>query len=193
MLEVRINRALLSGVTLAVLIAGGSAGCGVSVSTPRHPVLRSGSVPKPYVRFSPGEWTATGTILDTQAADARPGETIVRPWDFTRSCENRSCRTIFSRQTLYHREETPLDPRDGRYVAVFPPATVPCPHYPGEDAGTSQVYATFTLWRSANREVVYAIEHERYMGQQCGGGQTETVRWVAKRTNPTARMPAMGP
>jgi hypothetical protein len=152
-----------------------------------------GSVPRPYVRFSSGEWTATGTILDTQAVDARPGETIVRPWDFRRICENRSCRTIFSRQTLYSRDETPLEARGARYIADFPPQTTPCPHHLGEHAGTSQFYARFTLWWSLNHDLVYAMEHARYGGQQCGDGATETIRWVAKRTNPAAAIPATGP
>jgi hypothetical protein len=151
-----------------------------------------GSVPRPNVRFSTGQWTATGTILETQAVDARRGERIVRPWSFTRICEHRSCRTLFFRQTLYSREQTQLEAHSGRYFAAFPPETVPCPHYPGENAGTAEDYASFTLWWSANRHEVLALEHEHYVGRRCGGGN-ETIRWVARRTHPTARTPALGP
>jgi hypothetical protein len=183
----------LYGAALAVLVAGSSAGCGGIASTPltRQP-FQAGSVQRPDVQFAPGEWTATGTILETDAADARPGEDIVRPWDFRRICENHSCRTIFIRQTLYGPRETPLEARGGRYVGVFPPEPTPCPHYPGEDAGTSQNYSTFTLWWSANHQAVFAMEHERYVGRNCGGG-TESVRWTARRTNPSAAVPALGP
>lgn len=183
----------VSCLFVGALLAGASAGCGVSISTSVHHVVPPGSVPRPYVRFSSGEWTATGTILETHAADGRPGERIVRPWNFARICENHYCRTVFIRQTLYSQEETPLEAHGGRYVADFPPETTPCPHYPGEDAGTSQNYATFTLWWSANHKEVLAMEHEKYVGHDCGGGETETVRWVARRTDPAVPTPALGP
>lgn len=184
------DRARLYRTALLVLVAGSSAGCGTVGLTSAHPSPRPGSVARPRVQFAAGEWTATGTILEAQVADASSGEKIVRPWDFRKTCQRDSCGTVFLRQTLYGWEETPLVRTPRGYLAVFPPSSAPCPHYPGEDAGTSQDHATFTLEWSANRQEVIATEHERYVGNACGG--METVSWVAKPTNPDSP-PASGP
>jgi len=148
-------------------------------------------VPKPYVHFSTGAWTATGTALETHAVDVRPGEKLVRPWNFARRCANGACRTIFSRQTLYADEQAAVELHGRFYVARFPAERVPCPHYPGEDAGSNEDYATFTLWWSADHQAVIATEIAHQIGP-CGGG-TERSSWVARRTDPAAAAPGPGP
>jgi hypothetical protein len=173
---------------VATLLAGASSGCAVGISTPGSP---AGNVPRPYVHFSTGAWTATGTILETRAVDARLGERIVRPWAFGKQCEHGACRTTFSRQTLYTYEQTTLSPHGRFYVAHFPAEIVPCPHRPGEDAGSNEDYATFTLWWSAEHQAVFATEKQNQVGR-CGGG-TERTSWIAKRTDPAAAVPAPGP
>jgi hypothetical protein len=151
-----------------------------------------GKIPQPYVRFARGEWTATGTTLETQAADGSVGEVSVRPWDFKRVCEHGSCHMNFWRQTQYRFEETRLQARGARYVAVFPPESVPCPHRRREKIRTGEDYSSLTLWWSADHQTVDAVEHARYVSSQCLGF-TERTRWVARRTDPSAPTPALGP
>jgi hypothetical protein len=78
------------------------------------------------------------------------------------------------------------------YVAVFQPTTVPCPHRPGENAGTNQYYRTMTLWWSPDRQVLHGLKRGHQVGA-CGGGPSETSSYVATRTNPAANPPAEGP
>jgi hypothetical protein len=184
------SRASLRAATLGVL-ATGIAGCGsIGVDLPRPPI-RPGSVALPDIPLPPGGWTATGTVREAvNSADEPAGTVLVRPWTFVKVCRT-SCRTLFLRQTLYGPSETVLVAHDGFYAAVFPPVTVPCAHYPGEDAGTAQSYDTYTLRWSANRQQILAAEQQKSVSRSCSG--THTTSWVATRTNPTAAVPAQGP
>lgn len=180
----------MSIATLAVLVAG-AVGCSGIGSTPARPAIRPGSVPLPNITLPPGQWTAIGTVLAAaNSADEPPGRKLTRPWTFAKVCDP-ACRTLFLRQTLYGPSETVLVAHHGFYTAAFPPVTVPCAHYPGEDAGTAQSYDTFTLWWSANRREILAVEHSRSISRSCPGANTD--RWVATRTEPNAAVPAPGP
>ena len=78
-----------------------------------------------------------------------------------------------------------------RYVAVFQPQTVPCPHRPGENAGTNQDYSTMTLLWSPRTQTLHGLLRDHQVGH-CGG-PAETTSYVARRTNPSAKPPAEGP
>src|SRR5271156_3368546 len=100
------RRARLYLAMLAVLLLGGASGCDATVyvrsssaETPDRPVStaqarttaagqaqRPGTcqVAPPQIRVPTGEWTATETILSTNAIDACARERLVRPWDFRR-------------------------------------------------------------------------------------------------------------
>jgi hypothetical protein len=201
-------RARLCGAMFAILLLGGASGCGTSFSigirtsarTTQTPVeaatpQRPGTcqIAPPRVHFPTGEWTATRTILTTSAIDACAGERMVRPWDFRRLCKAGTCKTYLYTASYYGTAGAEIVP-DGpdRYLAVFPPQTVPCPHRPGEDAGTNQDYTTLTLWRSPHTQILHGFEREHQVGP-CGGGSPDTSSYVATRTNPTANPPAEGP
>ncbi len=176
---------MLAGLVVGVV------GCGVGGLVPARPPIRPGSVALPDVRLPPGDWTATGTVRQAvNSADEPAGTVIVRPWTFKKVCSV-SCHTLFLRQTLYGPSETVLVAHGGSYTAAFPPVTVPCAHYPGEDAGTAQSYATYMLHWSADRQQLLAVERQSSISRYCSGTQTTT--WVATRTDPTARVPAPGP
>ena len=145
----------------------------------------------PDVALPPGGWTATGTVLNAvNSADEPAGTRLVRPWTFPTIC-NPGCRARFLRQTLYGPSETVVVPHHGFYTATFPPLTVPCAHYPGENGGTAQSYSTYTLRWSAKRQQILAVEHSSSTSANCPG--SDTTRWVATRTNPTGPVPAQGP
>jgi hypothetical protein len=201
-------RTRLCGAVFAVLLLGGAGGCGASfsvgirtsASTTQTPVeaatpQRPGTcqIAPPRVHFPTGEWTATRTILTTNAIDACAGERMVRPWDFRRLCKGGTCKTYLYTASYYGTAEAEIVP-DGRdrYLAVFQPATVPCPHRPGEDAGTNQDYSTLTLWRSPHTQILHGFEREHQVGA-CSGGPPDTSSYVAGRTNPSANPPAQGP
>jgi hypothetical protein len=210
-------RGLLCGVIFAVLL-GGASGCGASLSigtiayssppqapvqyttTTRTPVeaatpQRPGTcqVAPPQVHLPPGEWTATETVLTTNAIDVCAGERLVRPWDFRRLCKAGTCKTYLFTADYYEEERAQIvhDGRD-RYVAVFQPTTVPCPHRPGEGTGTDRSYATATLWWSPETQIIHGLAREHQVGA-CGGGPGETYSYVAKRTDPAKDPPAEGP
>jgi hypothetical protein len=177
--------ALLAGLAVA------SAGCTVGESTRTRPPIQPGSVAEPHRQLAPGGWTATGTVVQAvNNADQPTGHVLVRPWTFIKQCAS-SCRTLFLRQTLYGPSLTTVSAHAGFYVAAFPPVTVPCAHYEGEDAGTEQSYDTYRLWWSADRGQLYAVSGARSVGRRCPGSQT--IRWVATRTNPTKEPAALGP
>jgi hypothetical protein len=175
----------------------GAAGCATSTntSTPAHAraAVAPGSVQPPSVAFSTGGWTATGTFLQTRDADFHPGEVITRPWDFRKICDSGSCHTILGRQTVYGVEMASIQRQGSRYVVNWPPSAVPCPHYPGENAGSSEQFSTLVLRWSVNHETLVGIERAQSFGKSCGGGPPDIVRWVARRTNPSARPLAVGP
>jgi hypothetical protein len=196
------------GAVFAVLLLGGASGCGASFSLEiattssftRTPVeaataQRPGScrIAPPKAHFPTGEWTATETILSTSSIDACAGERLVRPWDFRELCRAGTCKTYLLTASYYGVGEAQIAP-DGpdRYVAVFQPQPVPCPHRPGEDAGTNQDYSTITLSWSPRTQTLHGISREHQVGP-CGGGPAETSSYVATRTNPTANPPAQGP
>ena len=160
------------------------------------PLNRRGPAPArsrhPRSTFPTGEWTATETILTTNSIDACAGERLVRPWDFRRHCKASTCKTyLFS--ASYHGVDVATIVPDGRdrYVAVFRPATVPCPHRPGEDAGTNRDYTTITLWRSPHTQILHGLSREHQVGP-CSSGFTETSSYMVRRTNTPANLPAEG-
>jgi hypothetical protein len=207
------------GATFAVLLLLGASGCsaGVSVgtppttSTPGAPgrATSTGQVPAstaiaqpqrpgtckiapPQVNFPTGEWTARETVLTTSAVDACAGERLVRPWDFRRVCETGTCKTYLYTASYYGVDVAKVvhDGRE-RYVATFPTSSVPCPHRPGEDAGTNRDYSTMTLWWSSHRQILHGLSRDYQVGP-CGGGR-DSSSYVAARTNPAANPPANGP
>lgn len=156
-----------------------------------RPPIRPGSVPLPHVHLQPGEWTATGKVhMAVNSADEPAGTVLMRPWTFKRVCHT-SCRTLFLRQTLYGPSETMVVAHDGFYTAAFPPVTVPCAHYPGEDAGTAQSYDTYTLRWAADHQRIIGVEQQRSVSRNCPGKQTDT--WLATRNDPHAAVRAPGP
>ncbi len=206
------------GAILAVLLLVGASGCGASLSigtpastsTPQASVQstttaqtpgvaatpqRPGTcrIAPPQVRIPNGEWTATETVLTTNAIDACAGERLVRPWDFRRLCKAGTCKTYLFTASYYGVDVAQIVP-DGRdrYVAVFQTATVPCPHRPGEDTGTNRSYSTITLWWSPDMQIVHGLSREHQAGP-CGGGPPETSSYVARRTDPAGTPPAEGP
>jgi hypothetical protein len=144
-------------------------------------------------RFATGEWTATATVLETSAIDACIGERFVRPWDFRRVCEAGTCRTYLYTESYYGVDVAQIE-RVGpnRFLAVFAPSAVPCPHRPGEDNGENRSYSTITLWWSAEKQTLEGTGRDEQQGP-CGGGPPSTESYVARRTNPTAEPPAEGP
>jgi hypothetical protein len=117
----------------------------------------------------------------------------VRPWDFRHACDAGTCETYLYTASYYGVEVAKVVP-DGheRYVATFQPSPVPCPHRPGEDAGTNRDYSTITLGWSSHRQILHGLRREYQVGP-CGGGPAETASYVAVRTNPAANPPAQGP
>ncbi len=200
-------RARLCGAIFAVLILGGASGCGASVwvgirtttSTTQTPAeaatpQRPGTcqIAGPQVHFPTGEWTSTETILTTNAIDGCVGERLVRPLDFRRLCKAGTCKTYLFSATEYGAAIAKIVPDGQGYVAVFNPHTVPCPHRPGEDAGTNRDYSTMTLFWSPRMQALHGLLRDHQVGP-CGSGFTETTSYVATRTNPTANPPAEGP
>ena len=207
------GRERLCGAVFAILLLGGAAGCsaGVSIGTSpatgaTHALARSSvasttqpqkpgtcKIAPPQVHFPTGEWTATETTLTTQAIDGCVGARLVRPWDFRRVCKAGSCKTYLFTANYYSVRVAQVVPvgRD-RYLAVFQPTLVPCPHRPGENAGSNHAYSTLSLWWSPHTQVLQGLRREHQVGP-CGGGPAETSTYVARRTNPTANPPAEGP
>jgi hypothetical protein len=200
-------RARLCDAMFAVLLLGGASGCGASFSTGiRTPAIttqtpveaatpqRPGTcrIAPPQVHFPTGEWTSTETVLSTNAIDACAGERLVRPLDFRRLCKAGTCKTYLFSASDYGAAVAKIVPNGRGYVAIFQPQTVPCPHRPGEDAGTNQDYSTMTLWWSPHTQTLHGLLRDHQVGP-CGGGPTETSSYVARRTNPNAKPPAEGP
>jgi hypothetical protein len=211
-------RAHFHAAVFAAVALGGASGCGASVSMgsshasstqadgrptgtaqarsavaeqPQRP--GTCQIAPPQVRIPIGEWTATETILRTNAIDFCAGERLVRPWDFRRRCNAGNCKTYLFTVGYYGIEVAEVVPDgQGRFVAAFRPKTVPCPHRPGEDAGTNQALSTTTLWWSSDRQTLHGLSRDSQVGA-CGGGPPETSSYVATRTDPTAQPPAEGP
>ena len=106
-------RARMCFIVFAIFLLGGASGCGASFSigietsanTTRTPVeaatpQRPGTcqVAPPQGRIPTGEWTATETILTTNAIDACAGERLVRPWSFRRLCDAGTCTTYLYKE-----------------------------------------------------------------------------------------------
>lgn len=206
------RRARRYGGMFTILILGGASGCSASVSVGTPPTASSPQahdravaatsqpqrpgtcqIAPPQVTLPTGEWTARETILTTGAIDVCAGEHRVRPWDFRRVCDAGTCKTYLYTASYYGTEVAQIVP-DGRrrYLATFQPSLVPCPHRPGEDAGTNRHYATMTLRWSSHGQILEGLSQAHQVGP-CGGGPDETSRYVATRTNPAARPPAEGP
>jgi hypothetical protein len=200
--------ARLYGAIFAVLILGGASGCGASIwvgirttaSTTQTPVeaatpQRPGTcqIAPPQVHLPTGEWTSTETVLTTNAIDGCAGERLVRPLDFRRLCKDGTCKTYLFSASNYGAAVAQIVP-DGqdRYVAVFQPSPVPCPHRPGENAGTNHDYSTMTLLWSPRMQTLHGLLRDHQVGP-CGGAPTETTSYVARRTDPAANPPAEGP
>lgn len=100
--------------SVAIIGAGCATSTRTSPSTHARPHVTPGAVEPPSVAFSTGDWTATGTYLETQDADFRPGAVIKRPWYFRKICRDRSCQTVLIRETLGSRnlERRGYGPRD---------------------------------------------------------------------------------
>jgi hypothetical protein len=209
--------ALLHGAMFAVFLLGGASGCGVTVSVgtnrstepPDRPTgpeqaratvtadqpQRPGTcqVAPPQIHVPTGEWTATETILSTGAIDACAGERLVRPMDFRRRCDAGHCKTYLYSVSYYGVVVAEVvSAGQGLYRATFQIETVPCPHRPGEDAGTNQGRETITLWWSPDKPTLHGVGRERQVGA-CGGGPADLSSYEIKRTNPTAKPPAEGP
>jgi hypothetical protein len=201
-------RAHVCGAMFAILLLGGASGCGASFSigirtsanatqtpveaaTPQRP--GTCQIAPPRVHFPTGEWTAIKTTLTTNSIDVCAGERMMRPWNFRRHCTAGTCNIYLFTASYYGLRVAKIVP-DGRdrYVAVFQPQTVPCPHRPGEDAGTNQDHSTITLWWSPHTQILHGFERQHQVGA-CGGGPSETSSYVATRTYPTANPPAEGP
>jgi hypothetical protein len=211
------NRARLLTALLTALLLGSTGGCGGSLTIgtpagtggPKAPAQltnaqtravastaqRPGTcqVAPPQVHLPTGEWTATRTILTTNAIDFCAGERQLWPWDFRRLCKAGKCQTFLFSADYYRVDVARIVP-DGhdKYVALFEPTPVPCPHRPGEDAGTNQYHSTVTLRWSPEKQMLYGFERAHQVGR-CGGGPYETSSYVATRTNPAANPPAQGP
>lgn len=184
--------ALCVWAACAVGVLAGCATVRIQAQAPRRVPITPGSVPRPYVDFAHGPWTATGTVETApNSADSAPGERLVRPWWFVNSCHPK-CRIMFIRETEYGTEETPvvvglLD----SHSAEFPPSPVPCAHYTGEDAGSAEDTSTFLFWWSENHQVIHASERTTTTSDRCPAGPSLTS-WVAVRSDPTASPPAPG-
>jgi hypothetical protein len=194
---------------LAILLLGGASGCAtVSVGTPatktpqeaaasaRH-AQRPGTcrIAPPEVHFPTGEWTATETIISTFAIDVCAGEQLVGPWDFRRICDGGRCKTYLYTASYYGVNVAEVVPTGReRYVATFRPAPVPCPHRPGEDAGTNRDHSMISLRWSPDKQTLHGLGREYQVGP-CGNGKNapELSSYVVRRTNPTANPPAEGP
>jgi len=214
------RRVRLHGAIFALLLLGGASGCGanVSVGTPAtnsaaqelgrptgaeqaRVALATGraqrrgtcQIAPPQVRLPTGEWTATETILSTYAIDACAGERLSRPWDFRRVCGTGSCSTYLYTASFYGVEVAEVVPDGrGRYIATFRAHAVPCPHRPGENAGTNEDRKTITIWSSPGDQTLHGLGRSTQVGA-CGHGRSETDSYVAARTDPTANPPAEGP
>jgi hypothetical protein len=112
--------------------------------------------------------------------------------DFRRLCKAGTCKTYLFTASYYGVEVAKIAP-DGRdrYLAVFRPATVPCPHRPGEDTGTNRDYSTITLWWSPHTQTLHGLGRDHQVGA-CSSGFIETSSYVATRTNTTTHLPAEG-
>jgi len=209
------RRVRLCGAMLAVLLLDATSGCGAtvyvgstSIDTPDRPVStararttatehaqRPGTcqIAPPQLRVPTGEWTATETILHTNAIDACAGEQLVRPWDFRRRCRAGHCKTYLYTVSYYGLSVAEVAPAGrGRYLASFPPEPVPCPHRPGEDAGTNQDQGTIVIWWSADKGTLHGLGRDQQVGP-CGGGPPTTSSYEARRTDPAVRPLAAGP
>jgi hypothetical protein len=211
------RRARLHGAILAVLLLGGASGCSSSVSIGRSPTSSSTQGPDrpasaqavsatgraqrpgtcriapPQVHVPTGQWTATETILSTDSIDACAGERLVRPWDFRRVCNAGNCKTYLYTVSYYGVDTAEVVPDGrGRYVATFQTTAVPCPHRPGENAGTNEDHGAFTLWWSPDKQTLHGLSRDYQVGS-CSGGSAETSSYVATRTFPAASPPAEGP
>lgn len=201
----------------AFLLLGAASGCSASVSVGTPPVTSTqqattstGQTPvaaatgqpqrpgtcqiaPPQVKIPSGEWTATETTLTTEAIDGCAGEQLVRPWDFRRVCEAGTCKTYLYTVSYYGVDVANVVP-DGRerYAATFKTTLVPCPHRPGENAGSNIDHSTMTLWWSSHGQILHGLTREYQVGP-CGGRSPDTSSDVAVRTNPAANPPAEGP
>jgi hypothetical protein len=209
------RRARFYGAMFAGFLLGCASGCGATVwiktsgsTTTPGPIgtararaaaadeqtQRPGTcqVTPPQIHMPNGEWTATKTILSTNAIDICKGERQVRPMDFRRRCEAGHCKTYLYTADFYGEMVADVvSAGHGRYLAIFRPQTVPCPHRPGENTGTNQAHETITLWWSPNKQTLQGLGRDYQVGA-CGGGPAETSSYEVKRTNPTQKPPAEG-
>lgn len=147
----------------------------------------------PQGNFPTGEWTASKTILSTNAVDSCAGEHEVRPWDFRHVCHAGRCETYLLTESYYGVDVALIEPKGhDRYLAVFQATIVPCPHRAGEAPPTNTEYSTMTLSWSARTQTLHGMVQDRQTGP-CGGGPPETASYVATRTSPSAEPPAAGP
>lgn len=76
-----------------------------------------------------------------------------------------NCKSYLYTVSYYGAEVAEVVPDGrGRYVSTPPPEPVPCPHRPGEDAGTSQDHSRLTLWWSPDKQTLHGLRREYQVG-----------------------------
>ena len=130
-------------------------------------------VAPPEVQLPSGDWTATATILSTEAIDACVGQKYIRPWTFRLVCLAGQCKTYLHTFSYYGEEVAEVVPTGvSTYEVAFPPTNVPCPHRPREDTGTNRVYTQISFWWSSPGQ-------SAHRGKQRPPGRP--LRWRAPR------------
>ncbi len=169
---------------IAAASLGSGGGLIMSGSGPPAVPRRKHSGPPPS-----GLWAATGTVLSAvNLAGSAPGAVLKRPWAFRTTCTPSRCKTMFLRETLYGPSRTVLVAHRGYYTARFPPVAVPCS---GTGRFLGRLHDSYTLWWSANRQHLLAVQHQRGDGG-CGLPSRQTTRWTAARIH-TEPPPAPAP
>ena len=103
-------------------------------------------------------------------------------WSFRHRCEAGRCKTYLFTASYYGVSVAQVAP-DGRnrYLAVFPRHTVPCPHRPGEDAGTNQDHSTLTLEWSPNKQTLHGFESQRQVALAAAAPAKPPATWLYAR------------
>ena len=97
------------------------------------------------------------------------------------------CETYLLTASYYGVDVARIEPKGhDRYLAVFRPTIVPCPHRAREVAPTNQEYSRMTLSWSPQTETLRGVGQDRQTGP-CGGGPPETASYVATTDEPVRR------
>ena len=164
-------------------------------ATPAHApaAVAPGSVQPPSVAFSTGDWTAAGTFLQTRDADFSSGRGDHTPVGFQEDLRQRFVpHNPRTRNRL--RGGNGANPATGesirRELAPFSRALSPLSR---RECRIQRAILNPRTAGSVNHETLVGIERAQSFGQSCGGGPPDIVRWVPRRTNPSARPLAVGP